>query len=178
MRAAILLAAGSSRRFGHADKLRALLGGRSLLERAVANARAARAHRLIVVVQRPLRLPGAAVVRADRARYGLAESLKAGLAALRPIEREALIFLADMPFARAPRMRLQPGRDAVRPVFAGKPGHPMLVRIAAARAREMRGDRGLGGSLSAALVRGTRANLFDIDTRAALRAARLRFTRR
>lgn len=172
MRAAILLAAGASRRFGGRDKLRARLGGHRLLELAVANARASGACRVILVSAARSSLTGVTHVRAARAREGLSASLAAGLAVLRPIEREVLIFLADMPFARAPRLRLAPGVDATRPRFGGQPGHPMLVRVAVAKARLGRGDKGLAGALRAGFVPGTAAHLIDIDTPNALRRAR------
>ena len=174
MRAAILLAAGASRRFGSRDKLKAKLDGRSLLDHAIANARASGARRIILVTSRPTCQPGTTNVRARKAREGLSASLAAGLAALRPVEREVLIFLADMPFARAPHMRLRAGVDAVRPHFGGQPGHPMLVRSAAAKSCLGRGDAGLARALHPQLVQGAAAHLFDIDTRAALRRLRLR----
>ncbi len=172
MRAAILLAAGASRRFGQRDKLKARLGGHSLLELAVANARASGACRIILVSAARISLRGVTHVRAARAREGLSFSLAAGLAALRPIEREVLIFLADMPFARAARLRLAPGADAMRPRFRGQPGHPMLVRVRAARARLGQGNKGLAGALRVRFIPCTAAHLIDIDTPNALRRAR------
>jgi len=172
MRAAILLAAGASRRFGQRDKLQEMLAGRSLLDHAVARARASGAHRILLVTSRPRRIPGVTSVRSRNARLGLSSSLAAGLAALRPIEREVLIFLADMPFAHAPRLRLRPGIDAVRPHFQGRPGHPMLVRTRAGKMGLRKGDKGLGGALPTALVRGEAGHVFDVDTAEALRRAR------
>ena len=172
MRAAILLAAGASRRFGGRDKLKARLGSRSLLDLAVAHARASGACRVILVSTGRIRLAGVTHVHAHRAREGLSASLAAGLAALRPIEREVLIFLADMPFAYAPRLRLAPGVHAVRPRFRGQPGHPLLVRTTAARTGLGQGDKGLSESLRARFVPGTAAHLIDIDTPAALHRAR------
>ena len=172
MRAAILLAAGASRRFGSRDKLKARLGRRNLLEHTLANARASGACRVILVTAARVRLAGVTHVHAVRAREGLSFSLSAGLAALRPIEREVLIFLADMPFASAPRLRLAAGVDAVRPRFRGQPGHPLLVRAAVAKARLGRGDKGLAGALRVRFVPGTAAHLIDIDTPEALRRAR------
>lgn len=172
MRAAILLAAGASRRFGRRDKLREMLAGRSLLDRALANARASGAHRVLLVTAGPNWVPGVTTIRCRNARMGLSASLAAGLAALRPIEREALIFLADMPFARAPRFRLPPGVEAVRPLFRGKPGHPMLVRARTAEARLGKGDKGLRGALRTSFVPGRAGHVIDIDTVEALRTAR------
>jgi len=172
VRAAIILAAGASRRFGHRDKLKARLGRRSLLDHAIANARAAATSRVLLVTSRGLRTIGVTMVRAPRTGSALSASLAAGLAALRPIEREALIFLADMPFARAPRLRLPPGADAVRPRFQGRPGHPVLVRAQPARLALGQGNTGLAGALRTMFVPGTAAHLLDIDTPAALRQAR------
>jgi molybdenum cofactor cytidylyltransferase len=172
MRAAIVLAAGASRRFGRRDKLKARLGGRSLLDLAVANARACGACRVLLVSAARRRLAGVTHIQAAHAREGLSASLAAGLAALRPVEREILIFLADMPFACAPRLRLAAGVDAVRPCFRGQPGHPLLVRAAVAKARLGRGDKGLAGAIRARFVAGTAAHLIDIDTPDALRRAR------
>ena len=75
MRAAILLAAGASRRFGRRDKLREMLAGRRLLDHAVAQARASGAHRLLLVSSCPPHIPGVTHVRARNATDGLAASL-------------------------------------------------------------------------------------------------------
>ena len=172
MRAAILLAAGASRRFGRRDKLKERLAGRRLIDHAIANARAPGVQRVLLVTSMPVQARNIITVRARDARSGLGASLAAGLAALRPIEREVLIFLADMPFARAPRLRLRPGMDAVRPVFGGQPGHPILVRTSVAKERVGKGDTGLGRMLRTALVRGVRDHVLDVDTPHALRLAR------
>jgi molybdenum cofactor cytidylyltransferase len=162
-----------------------MLDGRPIMDHALARARQSGAARIIMVVPSIGGRIGRAMghrrgvtrVVARRHRDGLSASLQAGLAALRPIEREIFIFLADMPLAAPPRgMRLTPGYDAVRPVYADQPGHPMLVRAAAARAIRLKGDQGLAAKLSTVgLVRGTIGNLTDIDTHAALRRARRGF---
>jgi len=169
VRAAIILAAGASRRFGRRDKLRERLAGLRLLDHAIANARASGAQRVLLVSSVPISAQGVTPVRARAARSGLSASLAAGLAALRPVEREALIFLADMPFARAPRLRLRPGEEAVRPAWRGQPGHPMLVRVGVAKTRLGKGDKGLGGTLRTAFVRGSSGHVLDIDTPFTLR---------
>ena len=116
---------------------------------------------------------GMRAIVARRHREGLGASLAAGLKALRPIEREVLIFLGDMPFAEAPRgMRLAVGDEAVRPVYRGEPGHPMMVRAGAARSAKISGDQGLAGKLRVTMVRGGAGNLIDVDTMVALRRAR------
>jgi len=175
LRVAIILAAGASRRFGSRDKLRAQLNGQSLLDHAIANARASGACRILLVTRAAIRRPGVTTVRLRST--ALSTSLAAGLAGLRPIEREALIFLADMPFARVPRLRLPPGFDAARPLFRGKPGHPVLVRVKTARTKLGQGDQGLGRALRTAFVPGSPAHLLDVDTQATLRRARLHGSR-
>lgn len=176
----LLLAAGASRRFGGRDKLRARLLGRPLIAHALCRAREAAAGRVILVAPAALwpRDGNVLGVRPREARLGLGASLLAGLAALRPIEREVLILLADMPFACAPRrLRLRPGEDAARPVHRGLPGHPMLVRADIARRLAAKADRGLAQSLAAdrvALVAGDAGHLLDIDTPRALGRARRR----
>lgn len=180
MRAGLVLAAGGSRRFGRADKLLASLHGRPILLHTIDRARESGVRRIYVVTKaaRVARLvrsqPGLVAIRARDAAQGLSASLAAGLKAMRPIEREVLIFLGDMPFAGASRaLRLHAGSKGSRPVWRGRPGHPMLVRVSAARGTRIAGDSGLGGLGDIVAVRGTAGNLCDIDGRAALRRARL-----
>jgi len=143
MRAAIILAAGRSQRFGTTNKLLVRHRGKSLLQSAIEAALRAPVGRVIVVT-------GADRVRTRDAAYSVGNhrvstvfvpdhheghhrSLLRGLCALRRSEREALIFLGDMPVL-APTIgkRLAkasaPGFVAVRPSFRGEPGHPVLIR--------------------------------------------------
>jgi molybdenum cofactor cytidylyltransferase len=190
MRAAILLAAGSSRRFGRtANKLLAPRPGGAMLDRALATARAAPAARLIVVtgqdavrVARRARGPRTTIVHAGDHRRGLSASLRAGVRALRQCERAAFILLADMPWldpCLAGRLARgwRPGLVAARPFARGRGGHPVLAtRALLAQVAAARGDRGLAGLLdelpSPALgrLRADRRCLADADTPRALRA--------
>ena len=190
MRAAILLAAGSSRRFGRRNKLLATIGGRPLLAHALLAARMAVRGPVIVVtgadrakisrLVRSMRVSGVRLVHAARHREGLGASVTAGLAALRPIDRQFFLFLGDAPFMAkglpgALVRALGPGIDAVRPAHRGVPGHPVLVRTAIARQAAPKGDRGLGPLLRRARVRtiqGGPGSASDIDTSAALKRAR------
>lgn len=185
---ALVLGAGGSRRFGRPDKLLAPLGRRPLFAHALAAAmRAVPVGRVMLVVPsaggrlaRRARHEGGGrlrIVVAREHRRGLGASLAAGLRAVRPIERELLIFLADMPDARVPRgLRLRPGVDAARPAWRGRPGHPLLVRSAAARrAQPGTGDRGLLAAFPpdrVLAVPAGRGSGLDIDTPTALRRAR------
>jgi molybdenum cofactor cytidylyltransferase len=175
MRAAILLAAGASRRFGRSDKLRARIGRRTLLDHALDHALAAVTGRVLLVAAKPVQRRRVVAVRL-RGSPSLAGSLAAGISALRPVEREVLIFLADMPFATAPWMRLG-ANVAERPGFRGRPGHPVLARVQAVRAALARGGERLGHDLAARIVPGAYGNILDVDTPAALRRARLHGSR-
>ena len=136
--------------------------------------------RILVVTDRSLpNLPRTIrQIRARDARIGMGASLVAGLAALRPIEREVLIFLADVPFAGMPYgLRVRSGFDAVRPIHRGEPGHPLLVRTVVARRLARRGDKGVAGAIARdrlQVVPGTLGNILDIDTPAALSRLRRR----
>ncbi|WP_019833437.1 nucleotidyltransferase family protein [Sphingomonas sp. PR090111-T3T-6A] len=193
MRVAILLAAGASRRFGAPNKLFARIGGETLLARAIRIARATPARRLIVVTGAQNLRVSAEVRRADRRaiilhaagyREGLGASLRAASGALRPIDREALVFLADMPWlaedqARHLLRRAAQGDDIVRPAYRGRPGHPVLLRGAALASLETaRGDQGPGRALGlrARMVPADRRCVADVDRPGALtrRVPRLR----
>lgn len=188
MRVAILLAAGSSRRFGAPNKLFARFGSRTLLEQAIRIAGRAPVQRLIVIVgsqaervtaQVRSHRPDAVVVRARGHREGLGGSLRAASRRLRPIDRAAFVFLADMPWlqpeAAQALTRIAAPQDAmVRPAYRGRPGHPVLLGRDGLRALSaMRGDEGPGRSLikDVRLVRGSRRCIADVDRPAALRRA-------
>ncbi len=183
MRAALVLAAGASRRFGTRDKRRESLLGRPLIAHVLDRVSESDARRTLVVTDRPLPNLHRTIrqVRAEDAHLGMGASLIAGLKALRPIEREVLIFLADVPFAGVPHgLRLRAGDDAVRLMHRGEPGHPLLVRTAVARRLVRLGDKGIAGAVVAGRLRilpGVRGNILDIDTPAALARLRHRIAR-
>lgn len=185
MRVAILLAAGASRRFGAANKLIARHHGLTLLAQAVALARRAPVQRLIVVTgAQPGRVGAlirgfaraAVVVRAPDHREGMGASLRAASTRLRPVDREAFVFLADMPWLPpelAARLAGQSWRGAeiVRPAWRGRPGHPVLLRGRALKELERaRADEGpgRGGDYRVVLLPADRRAVADIDRPAAL----------
>ncbi len=166
--AVILLAAGASRRFG-GDKLHADWRGRPLLSWAAAPFRQPAIGLRLGVVRpgaeataRLLEAEGFLPVIAERADAGMAESLKAGIAALQTRERESgrhhdgvFVMLGDMPAVRADtpaaliaaftraRSAGESIPDAVIPVYGGRRGHPVLfARDALAAIRELAGDAG------------------------------------
>ena len=82
--AAVILAAGASKRFGSPKQL-ARIGGRTLVERAVDTARAADLSPVIVVIPPGIAVPaGVETVVNDDPSAGQSRSLRLGLAALGP----------------------------------------------------------------------------------------------
>jgi len=189
--AAIVLAAGSARRFG-GGKLLAPFEGQPLLHHALAAARAAPVTEVIVVTGADAEAVGACaqafdpairlVHAADHAE-GMAASLRAGVAAV-PEATAAFVFLGDMP--RVPHEVLAPLAQAVRdgaaaaaPVFGGRRGNPVVLsRDLFADVAALTGDTGarpilerLGQRL--ALVDASDDGiLFDVDAPADLSGRR------
>jgi molybdenum cofactor cytidylyltransferase len=168
---ALLLAAGSSTRFG-SNKLHALWRGRAMLSHVIATITALRDRGVVsgatAVVQDGderagglLRQAGVRVIWNERSDRGLSGSLQLGLRALTiltPQPEAALIFLADQPAApleaaeEVVRAWELGGSAVVRPRYAGtpdEPGHPVLLdRDAWGLAERLTGDEGLGRALS------------------------------
>jgi molybdenum cofactor cytidylyltransferase len=139
--AAIVLAAGRSRRMAPRNKL--LIeddAGRAMVARVVDNALASRARPVIVVTgyqEKEVRaaLKGRSVLYAHNPQFteGLSSSLRTGLAALPPNTDGALVCLGDMPLVEGAMLdRLievfdpEEGRAIIAPTFNGKQGNPML----------------------------------------------------
>jgi molybdenum cofactor cytidylyltransferase len=150
---ALLLAAGGSRRFGDAKQL-ALVGGRPMVAATVAIIEVAGLPLLLVTGANAAAVtaavPGVPAVHAEAHAGGLAESLKAGLAAAPANWGAALVMLADMPFVRSETLvllarALAGGAPAVVPVCAGRRGNPAgFTRALWPRLMALRGDRGAG----------------------------------
>lgn len=157
--AAILLAAGASRRMRGRDKLlEPLPDGRPLLRAAAEAALSSRADRVVAVLppgaaERRAALDGLAVetVEAPDWAEGMAASLRAGLRAAEAGADAALVLLADMPEV-GPRdidrliAAFDPaeGREIVRAATqSGRPGHPVLFgRRFFENLAALTGDRG------------------------------------
>ena len=136
---ALVLAAGEGRRFdptGRRWKLAETLPDGRAIVRASCEALVGQVDEIVVVcgaheadlarllAGMPLRL-----VPCPDAAVGMGASLKCGLRASTP-SVGWLLALADMPFVapatlRAVGERLRQGADIVRPVFEGRPGHPV-----------------------------------------------------
>ncbi len=149
----ILLAAGSSRRFGADKRLQPLADGTPM---ALASARhLARICRRTIVVIRPddaalaslLAAEGMETVVCDQAAQGMGHSLSRGI----EVSADAdgwLVALADMPYIEpasyaAVAEALQNGARLARPAYKGKSGHPVgFSAIYRADLLALTGDQG------------------------------------
>jgi molybdenum cofactor cytidylyltransferase len=138
--AAIILAAGQSRRMGGPSKLLARFDGEPLVRRVAAQAAASKADPVIVVtghraqeIESALTGLDVRVVHNPDYAEGLATSLKTGLAAVPESAAGALVLLADMPNISAAvidrlvaAFRKRKGPAIVLPTYEGKRGNPVL----------------------------------------------------
>jgi molybdenum cofactor cytidylyltransferase len=141
--AAVVLAAGLSRRFPGRNKLLADLAGRSLLSRTLQRVAGVRLGEVVVVSGRDeaevRQLAEAARFRTARNfeyEQGVGASIATGIRALGPSTEAAFIILGDMPFVAEatfePMLRALfaadggPARHAAVPAYQGKRGNPVL----------------------------------------------------
>lgn len=171
--AAIVLAAGSSRRAGPVNKLLVAVDGRPMVHTVCENLVSAGLTPVVVVTGFDAEAVQAALGDVD-VRYthnadhedGMASSLRTGIAALAPETSGALIALADMPWVKPSTLQrlVSAFRDAgaesvCRPVHDGRPGNPVVFpkRLFAALS-DLRGD--VGGK---AVVAAEGAAVRDVD---------------
>ncbi len=138
--AAIILAAGQSRRMGSVNKLLADIDGKPMVQRTTDAVLKSRAEPVVVVTghqaaqvhavldDRPVRFADSQDFAA-----GLSASLQAGLAAVPEECDGVLVVLGDMPLVSAPQLdkliaALNPleGRAICVPTWQGKRGNPVL----------------------------------------------------
>jgi len=138
--AALVLAAGRSRRMGAENKLLAKLDGVPLVVRAVDTALASRARPVVVVtghmadeVRAALTERSVSFVHNPEWGEGMSTSLRAGIAALPADVDAALVCLGDMPRVTPAHLEAvldayDPAADAtiVVPTFQRKRGNPVL----------------------------------------------------
>lgn len=186
---ALVLAAGSGRRFG-ADKRRATLAdGRSLLAHSVERARAVFDDVRVVLRAgewgEDFALPGdCRVIVSPDAASGMGHSLAAGARSLGDSQAQAVaILLGDMPWIEAATLRrlaeAATASTIVLPRHAGKQGHPVIFgRDFWPALEQLAGDEG-----ARAVVRAQRdccvvvevedaGVLLDVDTPQALKGSR------
>ena len=187
---AIVLAAGSGRRFG-GGKLTATYGGGLLLDGALEAAFAAPVRTVTVVWGADEGVLEAAsrfadrtgqsgrlhLVRNTRHAEGMGASLRTGVASLPPDAAGAFVFLGDMPriphdIALRLADALAAGARAAAPICGGQRGHPALFSAELFPALlSLAGDRGAGWLLGA-MTHGLTliptdddGVLFDVDER-------------
>ncbi|MES1925274.1 nucleotidyltransferase family protein [Salinisphaera sp. T31B1] len=193
---AVVLAAGSNRRFGYGSKPLARLGRLTLLEHVLTALSGAPVRPVVVVTGRRAawirrtvnacqpRLQSVRLVDNRLHAHGMAGSLRRGLAALPPYCDAAFVCLADMPTIDTQLVRRlcrhwRPGIDYVRPAYAGRVGHPVLIsRSLFGPVTALSGDRGAQSILDRVpsarkqLVTASRSSVLDVDTPEALRRLR------
>lgn len=190
--AAIVLAAGSSRRMGSVNKLLADFRGKPMLLHVIEAVRGSRACEVVVVAGHEAERVRLLVDGlADRIVFnrlhteGLSTSIVAGLDAVAADVDGVVVCLGDMPRLRADHIdRLisafapGKGRDICVPVHAGRRGNPVLLgRRYFEEMRAVVGDKGARDLVAAhpeAVVEVEMADdavLHDIDTPGALAAA-------
>lgn len=155
--AALVLAAGQSRRMGPVNKLLAEVEGRPMVRRVVEAVQASRASPVIVVTGHEAErvravLDGCDVIFVHNSDFaeGISTSLRAGLQSVPASADGVLICLGDMPRVSVTAIdRLidafdpQAGAGICVPVHDGKRGNPVLwARRYLAEMREIEGDVG------------------------------------
>lgn len=137
--AAIVLAAGMSQRMGIPKQLMPL-GDKTLLEHALANLRASDVEEIVLVlgahaeeIEEKISTEGLKVVINTLYEQGMGTSLRAGLAAVDPAMRAAMVVLADQPFVRPSTLsqliayQAEHNSQITLPLYKGFRGNPVLL---------------------------------------------------
>lgn len=137
--AAVVLAAGMSRRMGTPKQL-LRIAGKTVLEHTLANVRESAVDEIVLVlgfaadaVRKEISAENIKIVCNEDYQQGMGTSLRAGVAAADPGARAALIILADQPFVQAATLNqliechraVQP--QVVIPTYRGFRGNPVLL---------------------------------------------------
>lgn len=149
----ILLAAGSSRRFGSDKRLHPLADGRPMALVSAQHMAAVCARTIVVIrpddtaLARLLAAEGLETIICNAAEQGMGHSLSSGVVASGDAAGW-LIGLADMPYIQPASYQivlhaLQDGARIARPLFAGQMGHPVgFGADCLAELRALTGDHG------------------------------------
>ena len=155
--AAVILAAGQSRRMGEANKLLTRLNGKSFIRHVATSAIAAGLDEVVVVTGHEAErikaeLSGLTLSFAHNRNFagGISSSLRTGIKALGPRIDAALILLADMPFITEDIIRkiiasrgFDHDQRIVIPCCKGRRGNPVLwPRHYFRELASLNGDRG------------------------------------
>jgi molybdenum cofactor cytidylyltransferase len=153
--AAVVLAAGMSRRMGTPKQL-LRLAGETILARTLRNVRASEVSEIVLVlghaaysVEKEISSEGMKVVRNQDYQQGMGSSLRAGLAAVDDGMSAALIVLGDQPFVRAETFNQliachqESNPQITIPIYKGFRGNPVLLdRSVFAELQGLTGDIG------------------------------------
>jgi molybdenum cofactor cytidylyltransferase len=176
---AVVLAAGASKRLGEPKQL-LMLGGETLLARAVRVARAAGCSPVVVVlgfsaasIQAGCELEDAVIVVNEDWVEGMGSSVRAGVGALRDLDA-CVVMTCDMPAVTATHLgALMASGEVTASSYAGKKGVPAFFPACAFRSlMELRGDAGAKDLLRPARFVELVGGELDVDTRADLERAR------
>jgi molybdenum cofactor cytidylyltransferase len=181
--AAVVLAAGASRRMGSPKQL-AVLGGETLLERAVRVARGAGCQPVVVVLGASADVIRAGCVLGDAEivvnqdwAEGMGASVRAGVGALPDVDG-CLVMTCDMPAVTPAHLRALMGSGGfMASSYAGRRGVPAYFpRSMFSELMTLRGDAGARDLLGAASAIELEGGDLDVDTVEDLeRCRRLRF---
>jgi molybdenum cofactor cytidylyltransferase len=172
MTAAVVLAAGDSTRLGEPKQL-VMLGGETLLERAVRVAREAGFVPVVVVlgavveqIRQRCELRGAAVVENDAWKEGMASSIRAGLSAVPAAIEGVVLMTCDQPAVTVEHLRaLTASGGVAASAYAGRRGVPAYFPAASFPALvELRGDAGARELLRSAVTVELVGGELDVDT--------------
>jgi CTP:molybdopterin cytidylyltransferase MocA len=178
--AAVVLAAGASRRLGR-PKQTVEIGGETLLARAVRVAREARLDPVIVVVADPalaqlLRPGGVTVLLNLDASEGIASSIRVGIAGAKRLDVSgAILMTCDQVAVTADHLCSLCARPefAAGSAYAGAIGIPAYFPVAAfENLLQLQGDRGARDLLQDARSVATEALNLDVDTEEDFQRAR------
>lgn len=180
--AIVILAAGASRRLGVAKQLE-ILGGETLLERAVRVAQEAGLGTVYVVADAADRAVtaeaeclGCEVVPNEDAEEGMASSIRAGVRAAGETAASVLIMTCDQPAVSAAHLRLLaagPDGDVTASGYAGRRGVPACFPARVfGELLALRGDAGARDLLREACAIELEYGEIDIDTAEELERAR------
>ncbi len=172
--AAVVLAAGASRRLGEPKQL-VRLGGERLLERAVRVAREAGCDPVLVVlgcgaerIAAECALGAAQVVMNEDWAEGMGASIRVGVATLPEDVDGAVVMTCDQPAVTADHLGrlIDAGGDAVAAsAYVGRGGVPAFFRARYfAELLQLRGDAGARALLETAVAVELRQGELDVDT--------------
>ncbi len=187
--AALVLAAGSSRRMGSTNKLLADMGGISMLNLTLSHLQNSNADSIYVVVGYEAELVRSSVKASDvifvnnsHYKKGISTSLVKGIEALPAGIDCVIVCLGDMPYVTAGTMNLlieafeiSKGRSICVPFFENIRGNPVLIPAEFfPEMKSLKGDKGARDLIKQHSDRISRVNIksseihHDIDTPASL----------